>query len=233
MSLDAVREKMWRPNSNSNRAKWPRHDAFTLLELLSAIAVIGILAAILLPVFQSSRKRALLATDLNHLRQLGQAAAIYETEHGRHPYGIAPLINASASPLPIVRSPLDPFSQGRLIAIRQKDRQFGLPDYSNNVIRSAPSYIGLAETHSEPNPALFQRITDLPGGGWLVNLYENRERPALIITRGKRSYQRLRMDSSVSTHRIFESNDGFWHVQQLWFDANPTTDIPKVTGTGP
>ena len=224
---------MWRINPDSSRAKWSRHDAFTLLELLSSIAVIGILAAILLPVFQSSRKRALLATDLNHLRQLGQAAAIYETENGRHPYGIAPLINASASSLPIVRSPLDPFSQGRLIAIRQKDRQFGLPDYSNKVIRAAPSYIGLAETHSEPNPALFQRITDLPGGGWLVNLYENKERPALIITRGNRSYQRLRMDTSVSTHRIFESNDGFWHVQQLWFDANPTTDIPKVTGTGP
>jgi prepilin-type N-terminal cleavage/methylation domain-containing protein/prepilin-type processing-associated H-X9-DG protein len=50
---------------------------FTLLELLTVIAIIGILAAILIPVVGSVRKSARNATCLSNLRQLGVAFYLY------------------------------------------------------------------------------------------------------------------------------------------------------------
>lgn len=51
--------------------------AFTLIELLCVIAVITIVTAILLPVFQQSREKARAATCLSNLRQLGLAVQAY------------------------------------------------------------------------------------------------------------------------------------------------------------
>lgn len=58
-----------------------RH-AFTLIELLSAIAVLGILAAILLPVVGAVRHKARTAQGLSNLRQLSLACINYAHENG-------------------------------------------------------------------------------------------------------------------------------------------------------
>ena len=54
-----------------------RKSAFTLIELLTVIAVIAILAAILLPAISSVRLRGQYAKDASNLRQLGIANQLY------------------------------------------------------------------------------------------------------------------------------------------------------------
>lgn len=54
-----------------------KRHAFTLVEMLVVIAVIGIVAAILFPVFAQARRRGQQTTCLSNLRQLGQAAFLY------------------------------------------------------------------------------------------------------------------------------------------------------------
>ncbi|MEA3211563.1 MAG: hypothetical protein QOE70_4620 [Chthoniobacter sp.] len=55
--------------------------AFTLLELLVVIAVIAVLCALLLPLFQDARESAWRAVSTHSLQQLGAAGALYRAEH--------------------------------------------------------------------------------------------------------------------------------------------------------
>jgi prepilin-type N-terminal cleavage/methylation domain-containing protein/prepilin-type processing-associated H-X9-DG protein len=54
---------------------------FTMLELLSVLALIGILAAVLLPALARSRETARRASCMNNLAQLGTAFWLYAEEH--------------------------------------------------------------------------------------------------------------------------------------------------------
>lgn len=58
---------------------------FTLVELLAVIAIIGLLAAMLLPAVQGARESARRTGCANNLKQLGIALAGYEASNGRFP----------------------------------------------------------------------------------------------------------------------------------------------------
>lgn len=59
--------------------------AFTLVELLVVISIIGMLAALLLPAVQNAREAGRRTTCTNNLRQLGLAVANFESSKGRYP----------------------------------------------------------------------------------------------------------------------------------------------------
>ena len=71
------------PRASSKRAS----TAFTLVELLVVVAIIGLLVALLMPAVQSAREAARRTACSNNLHQMGVALTAFHSAHGAFPEG--------------------------------------------------------------------------------------------------------------------------------------------------
>ena len=62
-----------------------RQAGFTVIELLTVIAIIGVLAAIIFPVMASSKKKAKQAQCMNNLMQIGVAIKQFKLDEQKYP----------------------------------------------------------------------------------------------------------------------------------------------------
>jgi prepilin-type N-terminal cleavage/methylation domain-containing protein/prepilin-type processing-associated H-X9-DG protein len=74
-----------------------RRGGFTLVELLTVVAIIGMLVALLMPAVMGSREKGRQAKCTNHQKELGTAVLQYETSKDRFP-GYINQFRATSSP---------------------------------------------------------------------------------------------------------------------------------------
>src|SRR5690242_1345128 len=72
-----------------------RRSGFTLIELLVVIAIIGILAAMLFPVFAQAREKARAVVCLSNSKQIGASILMYADDYDE---SIVPWLTARETP---------------------------------------------------------------------------------------------------------------------------------------
>ena len=82
------------------RLRVPRH-AFTLVELLIVIAILGLMVALLLPAIQKAREASRATACRNNLKQIGVALSHFESIYGCFPAGVEGRFDRNLSPVPM------------------------------------------------------------------------------------------------------------------------------------
>lgn len=78
-------------HTNAKRRRSGVGQGFTLVELLTVIAIVALLAALLFPVFLTAQGKAREISCVSNLHQIGAAVSMYAQDYdGLYPYGVDP-----------------------------------------------------------------------------------------------------------------------------------------------
>lgn len=132
-----------------------QRPAFTLIELLMVMAIIGILISLILPAIQSAREAARRVQCANNLMQLGIAFGQYSSTHRVLPPGVvndqSPIQNLPLGYHYSWAAQLLPFIERTTIA-RRFDLQQGVYAPANETARDVKVHTFLCPSDGRPGP---------------------------------------------------------------------------------
>lgn len=179
-----------------------RNCGFTLIELLVVIAIIGMLAAILFPVFAQARRAALRATCLSNVREIAFATLMYQHDNDDMLFGFG-------------------YQEGPRFETWWGDLQTGDPQYAfiypytkSGHIRGCPDAVNLPNVAPHTylmgygmNFRLFYRYPPELGDIGLRNASASLvERPAETLLCGDAAYWERASDAIVTSPWLFSDS---------------------------
>jgi prepilin-type N-terminal cleavage/methylation domain-containing protein len=187
-------------------------SAFTLIELLTVIAIIAILAAILIPVVGSVRDRARVAACQSNLRQVGLAVHMYALEN----YDMLPVV--SGDPLRgTIRTGVGPTSlAGRLVA-----RPFGWAD-SDYLENADVLFCPGLRNHPDFQQAAPGRFTASNNIGYAWIYLPRPDRPYLDNTKMR--------EDNPNHALVIDTDARIDYVERGWQPHPPILNVLRVGG---
>jgi len=201
------------------RAKSPSFKVgFSIVELLTVIAIIVVLAGTLMPAVASARRSAKEKGSLSNLHQLGMAAELYSQSYEEHPWSPLDFRTQPEWGSEIWTNSLDPSRAGyrnRLLTwlVDQHHSQF-----QDRIVPFKVSYLAFADLFVDPKDQ--QDMASREKAGWLVDFgpsLSEESTDQLALLNG--SYTRLQFDTSVRHHPAASANSAFAYK---WLYCDPT-----------
>jgi prepilin-type N-terminal cleavage/methylation domain-containing protein len=140
--------------------------AFTLVELLVVITIIGILMAMMLPAVQAARENGRRMTCQSNLARIGMALADYESAHGVLPPGTidkhGPIDNRPQGCQVSWLAQILPYLDEKVVYDRI-DFSAGAYDPKNAVAREIPIELFICPSYVGPRQTAFGIVSDYAG----------------------------------------------------------------------
>lgn len=232
-----------------------RPPGFTLVELLTVIAIVGILAALIFPTLGRVREAAQRTVEANNLREIVKAASLYAADNNdRLP---DPAAIAAQSPPALAGGP-GPFLWAGVLAQRglltdpnfyfaRSDPQFNGtypaaiispddrtlldPSFVTNRVLSYELVGGLRLTDAPTTPVAFTRGL-LPNGTWSITNGTYRDTGGHIAFLGGSVQFYPNIAEAASQLTLNNGRKGGSLLQALPYNANPALN-PRVYATPP
>lgn len=193
------------PRNACRPVQYPMYrKAFTLTEILTVIAIITVLMAILLPVIAKAREKGNDTADISNLRQIGIARQLYTADYSEIE-DIPTLVRTGYLSKQVLFSRDDEFPNGfatefLVERLRYVDQSYPLSYHQFSVLSNLPDWEPMMNSKNATNV------------GWVVNIVKfSYEGPGVTHSYiGPASskaihtgpYQRLMLDGSVRTLRV-------------------------------
>jgi general secretion pathway protein G len=149
-----------------------RRAAFTLIELLTVIGIIAILAAILFPVFAAARGKAREIVCVSNLRQIGLAIRMYAQDYDEiYPWAVDPTdkytpviwsmypeFQAQIPFMPFMHEVLQPYIRSQEIFRCPSDTGYTIEDFNGTALDATPtSYSRFGTSYNFRTEIAFRR----------------------------------------------------------------------------
>jgi prepilin-type N-terminal cleavage/methylation domain-containing protein len=209
----------------------PGHRAFTLTEVLVALAIIAVLVALLLPAVQAAREAARKVRCQNNLKQIALAVLAYAHSNGdRFPYH---LLNRPSQSIP--DSHLAEFFGWRasLLPYLEQQNLHSALDFNSSPLapRNAPAIATVVPVYlcsSAPGfPRVVTELSPIPhrveGGPYACADYSSLA--LIVLPQPSRSDEGIGF-GAWATHRVYGTNpDPWWHRRgTVQADLNDVAD---------
>lgn len=168
-----------------------------LIEVLVVLAIVGVVAGILFPALTQAKRTSYEAADIDKMRQVANAGALYCAEHGDYPLRIEQLVSAKALDRQVCKLATDPYPEGFEGYYLQHLQS--IPVLSKSVASYPQSMLTLGDfNYGETD---MRRFLKNANPGWAIAATQGVPGSHDSSVWGAR-YHRIQVDGSVTTHRI-------------------------------
>lgn len=205
----------------------PPSAAFTMIELLTVIAIIAILAAIIFPVAGTVRENARRSSTMSNLREIQMAVKQYQLDNRSYPdYLFGPAVNNAGDEAATGVLSMKQVSEALNSTLPPNDPGFPVVSKIKRLYSTSlyPEYINSLERFTSANNTVSRTPNDTTVRVVTMRQYNPTGTPNRVqqVQRAFYAYDSFDTSPAITANDKIDTNKFFPRYSRLWTDIPPT-----------